>query len=93
MAKHNPEERLERVNLMLTRDESDRLDQLAAEILAQTGAKVSRPEIVRAALSVLRELDRLAPACPTRFVPLHTCRSDADLAMLSVLTARWAARQ
>jgi hypothetical protein len=48
MQKSHSEDRLERVNLMLSREESEWLDQLAAEILAATGSKVSHSQIVRA---------------------------------------------
>jgi hypothetical protein len=82
-------ERLERVNVMLERQESDWLDQLAAEIHTETGAKVSRSEIVRAGIAGMRELHRLAPACPSRFVPLATC-DGALLGQMIVLAVRWA---
>jgi hypothetical protein len=75
--------RLGRVNLMLTRQDSAWLDQLANEIRSTTGAKVSRSEIVRAALSMLRELDRLAPLC--------SCKSGDNLAAMGIVAARKAA--
>ena len=39
------------------------LDQLAAEILARSGATISRSEIARAAIATFRELHRLVPSC------------------------------
>ena len=90
MTKRNPDERLERFNLVLSLTDIAWLDALTAEILAETGAKVSRSEIIRAALATLRELHQLAPACPARFAPLATCRSGAELAQIGVLAARWA---
>jgi hypothetical protein len=83
-------ERLERVNVMLAREDSEFLDQLSEEITAKTGAKVSRSEIVRAGIAGIRELHRLAPECPSRFVPLASCRSGADLVIWMVLAIRWA---
>ena len=93
MQKSHSEERLERVNLMLGRQESEWLDQLAAEILAATGSKVSRSEIVRSAIATLGELHRLAPSCPARFVPLSSCKSGSELMVLGVLAVRWAVRE
>ncbi len=90
VTKHSMEQRLERVNLMLMRDESEWLDQLGAEIREQTGAKVSRSEIVRAAIATLTELHRLAPACPTRLMPLSSCKSGSELTVVGVLAVRWA---
>lgn len=93
MKKSHGAERLERVNLMLGKDESEWLDELAAEILAATGSKVSRSEIVRAAIATLRELHRLAPACPARFIPLSSCKSGSELVVLGVLAVRWAVQE
>jgi len=90
MTKHSKEQRLERVNLMLARDESEWLDQLVAEILQQTGAKVSRSEIVRAAIATLAELHRLAPWCPEWITPLALCKTGSQLAVLGVLAVRCA---
>ena len=59
-------EDLRRVNLILSRADSDFLVQLGREIDARTGAKVSRSEIVRASIAGMRELHRLAPLCPDR---------------------------
>jgi hypothetical protein len=93
MTKRNIDERLERFNLVLSLDNIAFLDQLAAEMRAGTGAKVSRSEIIRAALATLRELHRTAPDCPARFLPLAQCRSGSDLAMLGVIAVRWATRE
>ena len=81
---------LERVNLMLTRDDSAWLDMLADEIRVNTGAKVSRSEIVRAALSTMAELHRLGPLAPARFRPLNSCTSRDDLALVGILAVRHA---
>jgi hypothetical protein len=83
-------ERLERVNVMLAREDSEFLDQLSEEIRATTGAHVSRSEIVRAGIAGMRELHRLAPDCSSRFVPLASSRSGADLVIWMVLAIRWA---
>lgn len=93
MKKSHGAERLERVNLMLGREESEWLDQLAAEILAATGAKVSRSEIVRAAIATLQEVHLAAPAYPTWLTPLGRCESGAALAQMGVLAVRWAVRE
>ncbi len=79
---------LERVNLMLTRGDSAWLDTLANEIRVNTGAKVSRSEIVRAALSTMAELHRLAPIFPARLMPLHSCKSRDELALIGILAVR-----
>jgi hypothetical protein len=87
-------ERLERVNIMLARQESEWLDELAAEIHTSSGAKVSRSEIVRAAIAGLRELHRLAPASLSRLVPLLPLSSctGAGLGQMAVLAMRLATR-
>lgn len=77
---------LERVNLMISREESAWLDQLAAEIRTRTGAKVSRSEITRAAIATLRELHRAGDAA--RFGSLVDCKSGADLSVLGVIAIR-----
>lgn len=82
--------RLYRANIMLADEDSAWLDQLAEEIHTSTGAKVSRSEIVRAAIAGMRELERCAPGCPARFAPLTCARSGADLAVHIVLAVRWA---
>ena len=84
-------EQLERVQLMLSRELSDWLDQLASEIREQTGAHVSRSEITRAALKTLREVHRLGTAgC---FGSLAVCKSCAELTVAGVVTVRSAAQQ
>jgi hypothetical protein len=89
---HNPDENaLERVNLVLTWRDSAWLDTLANEIRVNTGAKISRSEIVRAALFTMAELHRLAPKAPTRLMPLHSCKSRGELTLAGVLTVRRAA--
>lgn len=85
----NTGERLYRANIMLADEDSAFLDRLSDEIREHTGAKVSRSEIVRAAIAGIRELHRLAPECP-RFSPLTVARSGADLAIFSVLAIRLA---
>lgn len=91
MPKHNRSERLERFNIVLSVDDSAWLDQLATEMLAGTGAKVSRSEIIRAAIATLRELHRAAPDCPA--LRLAHCRSGSDLAMMGVVAVRRATRE
>ena len=88
--KSNAGERLYRYNVLLADAESAWLDQLADEIHEQTGAKVSRSEIVRAAIAGMRELHRLAPEAPSRFVPLGSSRSGADLVVMIVMAIRLA---
>ena len=93
MTKHNEHERRERFNVVLSLEDSAWLDELAEELLAGAGAKVSRSEIIRAALATLRELHRTAPDCPARFLPLAQCRRGSDLAVMGVLAVRWATRE
>jgi hypothetical protein len=88
MAKHNPEERLERFNTVLSLDDIAWLDQLAAEIQASNGTKLSRSEIIRAAIATLRELHKWAPRCPTKLLPLAQCKGGADLVMAGVIAMR-----
>jgi hypothetical protein len=83
-------ERLERVNVMLSRQDSSFLDQLSEEIHTSTGARISRSEIVRAGIAGMRELHRLAPECRSRFMPLTSCQRGADLVVWMVLAIRWA---
>lgn len=88
MTKHNPDERLERFNVGLSLDDIAWLDQLGAEILAANGAKVSRSEIIRAAIATLRELHKWAPRYPGKLLPLAECKSGADLVMAGVIAMR-----
>jgi len=82
--------RMERFNIVLPREDSEWLDVLAWQIRAQTGAKVSRSEIVRAAIAGLRELHLRAPERPSKFVPLAQARSGSDLELIAILAARLA---
>jgi hypothetical protein len=91
MTKRNGDERLERFNLVLSLEDIVWLDQLVAEISAESRAKVSRSEIVRAAVATLREVHRLAPSAPERLLPLAQCKSGRELAALGVLAVRWVA--
>jgi hypothetical protein len=91
MTKRNPDERLERFNVVLSLDDIAWLDQLAAEILASNGGKVSRSEILRAAVATLGELHRRAPCRPDRLVPLAQCKSGSELAQAGVIAVRLAA--
>jgi len=88
--KSTTEARLERVNLMLSREDSEFLDELSEEIHTSTGARVSRSEIVRAGIAGMRSLHTHAPECPSRFVPLASCRTGADLTVMIVMAIRWA---
>ena len=85
------ENALERVNLMLARKDSAWLDTLANEIHVNTGAKVSRSEIVRAALCTMAELHRLNPMAPSRLIPFHSCKTRDELILAGILAARRAA--
>jgi hypothetical protein len=78
--------RLERVNLMLSSEESEWLNQLAMEIRQQTGASVSRSEIVRAAIAALRELHRFCPQ--SQFGALTAAKKGTDLRVLAILAIR-----
>lgn len=81
--------RLERFNIVLEPSDSEFLDRLVQEIRAVAGAKVSRSEIVRAAIAGLHELHRLTPeGGPSWLPPLNRCRSGSDLAVVAVLAAR-----
>jgi hypothetical protein len=73
-------EDLARVNLVLSRANSEFLDRLRQEIDKRTGAKVSRSEIVRASITGLAALHRIAP--------LATCKNETDLAVMMVLAIR-----
>jgi hypothetical protein len=73
---------------MLSRANEDFLVQLGREIDARTGAKVSRSEVIRAALAGMKELHRLAPLYPDRFSPLAAGKSEADLVVMMVLAIR-----
>ena len=78
--------KFERVNLMLAREDSAWLDQLADEIKARAGLKVSHSAITRAALATLRELHKAGDSF--KFGVLADCKSGADLAMLGVIAIR-----
>jgi hypothetical protein len=82
---------LERVNLMLTGADSAWLDQLANDIRTATGAKVSRSEIVRAALETMREIQSSAPMGVPSLLCLSSCKSATELAERGVVTVRVAA--
>ena len=88
MTKHNPDERLERFNIVLSLDDIAWLDQLGEEIEASNGAKLSRSEIIRAAIATLKELHKWAPRCPTKLLPLAQCKSGADLVMAGAIAMR-----
>jgi len=90
MSKSTTGERLYRYNVLFTDSESAWLDELAGEIEATTGVKVSRSEIVRAALAGLRELHRLVPERASRLAPLTNARAGSDLTLLAILAARLA---
>ena len=79
---------MERFNIVLPLEDSEWLDRFAWEIRQQNGAKVSRSEIVRAAIAGLRELHRRAPERPSKFAPLTQARSGSDLEMIAILAAR-----
>jgi hypothetical protein len=89
---HNQQNRngneLERVNLMLKRDDSAWLDRLANEIRANTGVNVSRSEIVRAALSTMAELHRLALTATPHLFSLAACKSEGELTVAGILAVR-----
>jgi len=91
MDKHNPDERRERFNVVLSIEDIAFLDQLAAE-MAATGAKVSRSEIIRAAVAMLRDLHNAAPRCPARFHPLQQCRSGSELVIMGSVAVYWATK-
>jgi len=82
-------DRLARYNVVLTASESAWLDRFAEEIHNTTNARISRSEIIRAAIAGLRELHRLGSECP--FPPLTTAVSGEILSMLAVVAARLAA--
>ncbi len=85
------EERIERVNLLIGVEQSVWLDQVALEIRTHSGTNVSRSEIVRAALSMLGELHKLAPRS-RRLMPLKVCKSGSDLTLAGLLCVRIAAQ-
>lgn len=81
----NSQERLERVQVMLHPADREFLDQLTGGIHERTGVHVSRSEIIRAGLAVLRELHRSGP------IPLTGCESGSDLAVAGMACIRLAA--
>jgi hypothetical protein len=91
MAKRNPETWLERWNVVLAVDDVVWLDRLGAEIAAATSAKVSRSEIIRAAVATLKELHRCASRYPERLMPLAQCKSGTQLVVEVILAIRRAA--
>lgn len=78
--------KLIRVNLMLSREDSDWLDQFAAEVRHKSGARLSRSEIVRAAVATLRELQALGRRGEAP--PIEQVRNGVQLAGMSMLTLR-----
>jgi hypothetical protein len=82
--------RMERFNIVLLVDDSEWFDRFALEIREQNGAKVSRSEIVRAAIAGLRELHLRASERPSKFCPLVHARSESNLKMFAILAARLA---
>jgi hypothetical protein len=82
--------RMERFNIVLRLDDSEWLDRIAWEIREKNGAKISRSEIVRAAIAGIRELNLQASKRPSQFVPLANARSGSDLRVLAILAARLA---
>jgi hypothetical protein len=88
MEKRNPDVRLERFNVVLSLEDIAWLDQLAGEIYASNGARLSRSEIIRAAIATLKELHKWAPRCPGKLLPLAECKSGADLVMAGVIAMR-----
>lgn len=82
---------LERVNLVLKRDDSRWLDELVRAIRERTGSRVSRSQIARAGLAALQELDRISLADPGVLIPLRTCKSGDQLAAVGILAVRTAA--
>ena len=91
MAKHCPDERRERFNVVLGSEDVAWLDQLSAELLASNGGKVSRSEIIRAAVATMKELHKWAPRCPAGLIPLARCKSGTDLTLAGVVAMRRAA--
>jgi hypothetical protein len=80
MAKQRPHERLERFNVVLSLEDVAWIDQLGMEIQTTKTGKVSRSEVIRAAIAMLRELHRLAPAAfliPYRRSPIRIPRISA----------------
>jgi len=82
--------RMERFNIVLPLDDSEWLDRIAWEIREKNGVKISRSEIVRAAIAGIRELNLQASKRPSKFVPLANARSGSDLRVLAILAARLA---
>jgi hypothetical protein len=83
-------ERLERVQLVISREQSDWLNELSGEIKQRTGAHVTRSEITRAAISTLREMHRLGIA--GYFDSLADCTSCSELTVAGLVTVRQAAQ-
>jgi len=88
MTKRDADKRLERFNVVLSLDDIAWLDRLSAEILVEAGAKLSRSEIIRAALATMRELHDVAPHYPNHLAPLTKCTSGGALAAVGVFSVR-----
>lgn len=84
----NTKEKLQRFNVMLDPAESQRVDRLADQILTRTGCRISRSAILRAGLSVLGELQRMAEAGLPGALPLDTAQSGRQLESLAVIAVR-----
>jgi hypothetical protein len=78
--------RLERVNLMLSQEENAWLNQLSDEIKQQTGANVSRSEIVRAGLAAIRDLHSIGAA--SRLGALTAAKNGSELRVVAVMAVR-----
>jgi hypothetical protein len=77
------DKRLERVNVMLSPADRTWLDQICEEIRVG-GGTVSRSEVTRAALAMLRELHTLMPEM------LRQCGSGVDLEVVGIAAVRLA---
>ena len=77
----NGSKRLERVNVTLSPTDRVWLDQISKEVRVGGGA-ISRSEVTRAALAILRELHTLTPEM------LRKCQSGSDLEVVGIAVVR-----
>ena len=89
--KGEPESGLSRFNVILADSDSRWLDELSTSIEQRHGKRVTRSQILRAGLVMLKELEKLSSMLPDRFCSLTVARSERELAAIGVLALRSAA--
>jgi hypothetical protein len=82
----NGDSQLVRVNLMLSAQDSAWLNEFSEEVRHLTDGRISRSEIVRAALAALREVRTFASR--EGVLPLEQASNGAQLIAMTVLAVR-----